>query len=383
MLLQEFNSFRFGHDGLTADAFGEGWAGPEEGFRWTVGMSSALILHRPPADGDYVLLVAVTPFPGASPQSEKRLTISVNGQVLRNVAVATQRLIACRIPAGLIAQRPALHIAFEHPDAQQPSAVSSSPDDRLLAFLFSDLSLLRCIPPPVAAATLHRVDPATMPPVASLSNADLMLKFASLGDNCEFGIAQRFAGVEPLGLLRFSAASLTILIPALTEKFSLIDAPEHVEIRLRETLTPYREYVTWNRHYNIETHAHVFENEMPPHRMFIREMKKLGILGRLLMDDVRAGRRIFVYKQNDPVDMQALQTLAGLLQSFGPNTLLFVTQQPIDQAVGTVRRVGEGLLQARIDKFSSYDNAASQPSAVWIDICRAAYKLWQTGISTE
>jgi len=32
---------------------------------------------------------------------------------------------------------------------------------------------------------------------------DLVQRFESLGDNCEFGMVQRYAGAEPLSLFRF------------------------------------------------------------------------------------------------------------------------------------------------------------------------------------
>jgi hypothetical protein len=379
MILQKHISLQLGKDSDDAAVLGEGWAGPEGAFRWATGSSSLVTCERPADDGDFVLAVVVTPFPGETPQTEKRIAITVNGRCVREAAIADQRLIACQIPASLLAQQTNLTIQFDHPDAQRPSAVSNSPDDRLLAFMFHGLSLLRCVDTPAVTADLSRPDRMSMPEADALSAPDLMLKFASLGDNCEFGIAQRFVGVEPLGLLRFSAAPLSILVPALTERFSLIDDPQHVEIRLRQTLTPHREYVTVNRHYSIETHAHVLEHEMTHNQVFIREMKKLGILSRLLVDDLRAGRRIFVYKQNSQVDMDAVETLSTVLQSYGPNTLLFVTQQAYDLAVGEVQQIGKGLLRGRIDKFSEYDNAASQPSPIWLDLCRAAYTHWRAG----
>ena len=61
-----------------------------------------------------------------------------------------------------------------------------------------------------------------------LSDRNLALQFESLGDNCELGLVQRRAGVEPLGLLRFAGAPLRRLITALDARFEGIDDPEAI-----------------------------------------------------------------------------------------------------------------------------------------------------------
>ncbi|MBE7247769.1 MAG: hypothetical protein INR63_22720, partial [Actinomycetospora chiangmaiensis] len=42
--------------------------------------------------------------------------------------------------------------------------------------------------------------------------AERLHAFRSLGDNCEFGFVQRYGGVEPSGLLRFSYTPMEDLI---------------------------------------------------------------------------------------------------------------------------------------------------------------------------
>jgi len=42
-------------------------------------------------------------------------------------------------------------------------------------------------------------------PIVGLSAQELMYRFESLGDNCEFGLVQRRCGAEPLGLFRFAS----------------------------------------------------------------------------------------------------------------------------------------------------------------------------------
>src|SRR5690348_3255112 len=77
-----------------------------------------------------------------------------------------------------------------------------------------------------------------MRPIYSLSLPlnRLMLAFESLGDNCEFGLVQRQAGAEPLGLLRFTGIFLPIevrlqkLVAALEHRFEGLAAPTSLMI---------------------------------------------------------------------------------------------------------------------------------------------------------
>ena len=48
---------------------------------------------------------------------------------------------------------------------------------------------------------------------------ELMLAFESLGENCDFGLVQRHAGAEPLGIYRFSGTNLYQLLSTLNNEF--------------------------------------------------------------------------------------------------------------------------------------------------------------------
>ena len=64
----------------------------------------------------------------------------------------------------------------------------------------------------------------------SLADRDLVLRFESLGDNCELGLVQRAAGVEPLGLLRFADSSLDRLVRLLDARADGIAEPSKVAV---------------------------------------------------------------------------------------------------------------------------------------------------------
>jgi capsular polysaccharide biosynthesis protein len=57
---------------------------------------------------------------------------------------------------------------------------------------------------PVAYSAATQADPI---PASTKPVDELMLRFESLGGNCEFGLVQRYVGIEPLGLLRYADAN--------------------------------------------------------------------------------------------------------------------------------------------------------------------------------
>ncbi|MGD0107002.1 MAG: hypothetical protein ABSC06_23630 [Rhodopila sp.] len=80
---------------------------------------------------------------------------------------------------------------------------------------------------PIRVGACMDLDPTT---VARLDDADLVLQFESIGDNCELGLVQRQAGAEPLGLLRFAGAPLRNLLRGLNARFANIADPGHIRI---------------------------------------------------------------------------------------------------------------------------------------------------------
>ncbi len=127
----------------------------------------------------------------------------------------------------------------------------------------------------------------------------------------------------------------------------------------------------------MEAHTTVLEGDMPPARLFSRELKKLDLLSRLLLEDMSGARRIFVFKRNDIASDDYVLPIVERLRRWGPNTLLHVVLSDALHAPGTVEHVRDGLLRGWIDVFSAYDNAGVKPSAVWREICFKAYEMWR------
>ena len=68
--------------------------------------------------------------------------------------------------------------------------------------------------------------PVAVGHVEDESLRQLMLRFESIGEDCEFGSVQRRYGAEPLGLLRWNDASYPALAAALEQDFAGCGEPE-------------------------------------------------------------------------------------------------------------------------------------------------------------
>src|SRR4029077_19430059 len=158
--------------------------------------------------------------------------VLVNGVQIGEFALREVAPVACTIPWSILAGRKAVSIKFIHPDAAKPSDVNGVSDLREIAFAFERLHFSRerdQARQPAATGTVllsGATDFATLPP------DQLMMRFESLGENCEFGLAQRRCGAEPLGLLRFASAPLPVLLAGLRGRFEGMGDPEQIDIQV-------------------------------------------------------------------------------------------------------------------------------------------------------
>lgn len=80
---------------------------------------------------------------------------------------------------------------------------------------------------------------------------DLMRSFCALGHNCEFGMAQRVFGAEPIDLFRWALTQSDVLIRLLRAKFAGIGDPHQIEVYA----SPTGEYHVRHNRYHFAWHA--------------------------------------------------------------------------------------------------------------------------------
>ncbi len=128
----------------------------------------------------------------------------------------------------------------------------------------------------------------------ALPLSKLLLRFEALGDNCEFGLAQRQAGAEPLGLLRFAGFHIPIerrigrMIEALGRRFDGLGAPDTVRIEAVGG-EGRREFLVLEDAWGLMYHTFQLEGEVEPEVLRLQEARKLEFLRRKLIADIESG----------------------------------------------------------------------------------------------
>lgn len=379
LTLEEQTSVDFGMTGNDEPHLVEGWANAEPGFRWSLGDRSRLVMAAPSAAGDYALLFSLAPYIHRGGSKSQRLSILVNGRRVREGPLKTDTVIACRFAWDPRVAGKLVDVVLEHPDAARPSDFGATPDTRRLAFMFSNLKLFKVVESAEMPAESGSQEREHRVPAEEngLPDNKLLLRFASLGDNCELGMVQHHVQADAMDLFRFSGIPLHSLLDALRTGLHGIDAPENIEIQLRGSQPGRREFIFCHTAHVLESHTHVVEGQQPGHRVFVREQRRVSFLARMMLSDLRAGRRIMLVKRNIPMELSDVMPLFRQLRERGPNTLLWVEQARHGKTPGTVEVVQEGLLKGHIERFAPHDNVMSYDAAAWLPICRRAHALWQ------
>jgi len=215
-------------------------------------------------------------------------------------------------------------------------------------------------------------DPATEMSPATMPLADLMIRFESLGENCEFGLVQRKAGAEPLGLLRFSSTPLPKLLAALRARFEGLGRADTIKVELG---VGGREYMILDKTFGLYYHAWVLVGERPAEDVHRREIRRLPYLVRKLIEDLTEGEKIFVYRSMTPISTAQAMKLVEAIQAYGPATLLWMDLSDPGHPPGSVEWLAPGLMRGRMDRFAPGSNAHDFSFGCWEMVCRAALAL--------
>ncbi len=197
--------------------------------------------------------------------------------------------------------------------------------------------------------------------------ARFMLKFESLGDNCEFGVVQRHFGADPLGLLRFTDTRIDMLIAALMGRFEGVGEVENTDLTVI-----HGEYMTLDKRYHMAMHTFIRDEGDDRANRLQGFCRRLRFLRDKLLRDLGEGEKIFVYGCRSSVTDLEIRELWKALQDFGPNKLLFVQMQDSQNRAETTRTIEDSLIVGYVDRLS-----VKEPSFVtWLNLCHKAYTSW-------
>lgn len=208
-------------------------------------------------------------------------------------------------------------------------------------------------------------------------NNTLIERFLSLGDNCEFGLVQRYCGGQTIGLFNFAETTIQSLVGALETRLSDLFVPGAVSINPEG-----QEYILRVSgsaiSYHLAYHTMVMAGRKTPEEVREQEVRRLAFLARKFIEDLEDAEKIFVYKSDVPVSVSEIKELSTALRKYGPNTLLWVTLQKPGHPAGSVEVLEERILRGYIDRFgfTPHYNGGDASIDAWLEICANAYRLW-------
>jgi hypothetical protein len=192
------------------------------------------------------------------------------------------------------------------------------------------------------------------------------LKFESIGSDCEFGFFQRDLGANPMSLFRFNAIDVPALVDGLEYGFHDADHPKLAYLKIYKTTG--EEYFLQHHRYGFRMHTNRFAediDEASAHREMLNALKYFKTRFREVMLEAD---RIFVFQRKAPTLPAQMRAILARLQAYGPNKLLWVSE---DQTTppGTVRHLGGGLLHGCIDHLAPPGKIDQYNLPAWTSLC--------------
>lgn len=199
---------------------------------------------------------------------------------------------------------------------------------------------------------------------------EVMLAFESLGDDCEFGLIQRAARAEPIGLFRFAGAGgVQNMIHLLNTDFEALGDPEYTRL----FVLPNGEYGVFDLRGFYVVHTFVKVEAVKEDAFLQQQIRRIGFLKRKLIEDLTDAEKIFVYKSTFSVltEEEAFGLHRGL-RRYGTNVLLGVSLEDGDRRAGAIVELGEDLMLGFVDKMMFSEKAPGMATETWFKLLRDA-----------
>jgi hypothetical protein len=202
----------------------------------------------------------------------------------------------------------------------------------------------------------------------------LFAAFESLGEDAEFGIVQRHAGLDPLGLLRFARTPHLAALTAAIESgfttfgqqgdFCLLIAPDgNFEAYSRNFKTSYATPIRWGA--------------QEPQVVAQRLVARIAVLKRKFLEELAVASKVYVRKGRRD-DLAQILALGKALRRFGPNKLLWVVEAEEDHPAGTAEFMSVGIIVGRISKVDSGEDVTDAVFSEWVAVCERCLEIVQT-----
>jgi hypothetical protein len=441
-------AYDFGNGPPTASSLGEGWHIGDDGLVCTAARISHLRLAVPGFGPPANLRIGLVPLTIKDLVPAQRLAVTAGGLMLGQFQVRGETALSIAVPPGLPLDSDAagalsIGLAFGTPDAL-PMRQFAWPMPEAALGVALDWIVAEQVPPRARKAAALRGDNVyEVPPLAvskrfldlaaedlhaaiaselKMTSADLMRGFESLGDNCAFGLAQRKAGAEILGLLRFANTPLRSLLLGLADDFSAATKKTEIDLYLHPDGNP-REYMLGIKRYGIRWHTMVHEPDAEASVVAAEQITKLGFLRRKFAEGLRKGRKIYTLARAEPLKysvavpgygapqvassrrgkthimpawdppqlyevapaplcLAEAQSVFLALNGSGPNTLLYFVPATSSCPAGTVELLAPGLMRGYMASFVILPDGDLPNDVDWVRVAANAWLLNQDANAT-
>jgi Flp pilus assembly protein TadD len=205
---------------------------------------------------------------------------------------------------------------------------------------------------------------------------EFFLRFASLGENCEFGFVQRHYGAEPLDLVRWTGISYDRLLQGLQTGFEGLGSPENAVVAPDPENI---EYHLVDTTLDLDIHTSVFVGEEAPDRVLDKTCIRLRFLRTKLCRDLQTADKIFVFLSRSPLEASQCHALHAAIRRYGPSRLFCVRPHDAAHPPGLVEMDAEGVLHGFLDRTGNDGTRWGEISLdLWRVICKRAYHLHVT-----
>jgi tetratricopeptide (TPR) repeat protein len=199
----------------------------------------------------------------------------------------------------------------------------------------------------------------------------LLMRFESLGQNCEFGLVQRRFGAEPLSLLRWTFVKPMTLIRLLEARGAGMGDPGNVELRT----SSWGEHMVHDRRFGIGFHTFMTSALADPDAFLLKQAARLRWLRDKLVGDLEEAEKFFVYKPEAGTPPGQVKRILRAMRTYGNARLLCMALADASCPPGSVRDAGGGLFYGYLSVHNPVVKGRWDiPFEEWLAICSAVAK---------
>lgn len=184
---------------------------------------------------------------------------------------------------------------------------------------------------------------------------NVIARFESLGDNCEFGFVQRQLGYEDGSLFRWTVSPFHPLVKSLNSSFEGMYQFEHLE--------PSAPDMVKDRLTGLAFHTKMYSkdgvfiaSEEEWRKIYEDEISKITYLKEKFFKNLLNKARFFVFKSNNNINKADADALFAAMRKHGEAQFLCVRHDSAAMDV-TVQRNEEGYWEGNIHRFAPYSRA--------------------------